>query len=239
MIIGATSTDVTSDDSVAFARAMGNQVVQSLALARSVARLTASEKRYRTLLESANDFIAVLTPGGIVREMNHRWVEFTGLPQEQLIGRHVREFAPAGKEDEAVQAYNEAVSTSAVRTPPVEIAGPNGSSAFIEFSITNVNVGGEQLVFSVGRDVTEQQLQRLRVFKATMTTVQDIVNNLLNGFQLVRLEAGDQLPEEMLTVVDQVIHEASVKLKTLGDLETVTEREMAIGPGIDYSNAAS
>ena len=40
MIIGATSKDVTSDDSVAFARAMGNQVVQSLALARSVAGLS-------------------------------------------------------------------------------------------------------------------------------------------------------------------------------------------------------
>jgi len=42
----------------------------------------------------------------------------------------------------------------------------------------------------------------------------------------------------MLTLVDQVIHEASVKLKTLGDLETVTEREMAIGPGIDYPGAS-
>ena len=78
----------------------------------------------------------------------------------------------------------------------------------------------------------EIQLQRLRVFKATMRTVQDIVNNVLNGFQLVRLEAEGQLPEEMLTLVDQVIQEASVKLKTLGDLETVTEREMAIGRGL-------
>ena len=35
----------------------------------------------------------------------------------------------------------------------------------------------------------EIQLQRLRVFKATMRTVQDLVNNLLNCFQFVRLEA--------------------------------------------------
>jgi PAS domain S-box-containing protein len=156
MIIGATSQDVTSDDCVAFARAMGNQVVQSLALARSVARLTASEQRYRTLLESASDFIAVLTPDGIVREANHRWVELTGLPHEQLIGRHVRDFAPSGKEDENARTYNEAISTSAVGTPPVEIARSNGSSAFIEFSRTNVEVGGERLVFTIGRDVTER-----------------------------------------------------------------------------------
>ena len=80
----------------------------------------------------------------------------------------------------------------------------------------------------------EIQLQRLRVFKATMRTVQDIVNNLINGFQLVRLEAGSQLPEEMLTLIDQMIEEASGKLKALGDLETVNEKEMAVGLGIEY-----
>ncbi len=38
----------------------------------------------------------------------------------------------------------------------------------------------------------EIELQRMRLFKATMTTVQDIVNNLLNGFLLVRLEGKAQ-----------------------------------------------
>ena len=85
----------------------------------------------------------------------------------------------------------------------------------------------------------EIQLQRLRVFKATMRTVQDIVNNLLNSLQLVHLEAEGQLPAEMLTLVDRVIQEAAVKLKTLGDLETVKEKEMAIGLGIDYPGSAS
>ena len=158
LIIGATCMDVTGDDSVAFARAMGNQVVQSLELARSVARLTASEQRYRTLLENASDYIAVLSPDGIVREMNHRWVEVTGRPQAQLIGRHIREFAPTGKEDENARTYDEAVATSAVRTPPVEIATQDGSSVLIEFSSTNVDVAGERLVFTIGRDITEQRL---------------------------------------------------------------------------------
>jgi PAS domain S-box-containing protein len=85
----------------------------------------------------------------------------------------------------------------------------------------------------------ELHLQRMRVFKATMTTVQDIVNNLLNGFQLVRLETEGQLPDELLSLFDQMIEEASVKLKALGDLEIVKEREMAIGLGIDYPGASS
>ena len=79
----------------------------------------------------------------------------------------------------------------------------------------------------------------MRLFKATMTTVQDIVNNLLNGFLFVRLEGEAQLPAETLTLLDRMIEEASVKLKSLGDLETVNEKEMAIGLGIDYPGAAS
>ena len=40
----------------------------------------------------------------------------------------------------------------------------------------------------------EIQHQRLRVFKATMRTVQEIVNNLLQTLQLVHLEAEAELP---------------------------------------------
>ena len=75
------------------------------------------------------------------------------------------------------------------------------------------------------------QLQRLQVFKATMKTAQDILSSLLNGFQVVRLQALGQLPGEMLKLVDQMIEEASSQLDTLESLETVTENEMAIGPG--------
>jgi hypothetical protein len=84
----------------------------------------------------------------------------------------------------------------------------------------------------------EIQLQRLRVFKATMRTVQDIVNNFLNTLQLVHLEAEGELPVAMLTLVDRMTQEAAVKLKTLGDLETVTEKEMAIGLGIEYPGSS-
>jgi hypothetical protein len=89
------------------------------------------------------------------------------------------------------------------------------------------------------RLVDEIQLQRLRVFKATIRTVQDIVNNLLNGFQFVRHEAEGQLPAELLTLVDRLIEEAGVKLRALGDLETVKEKEMTIGLGIDYPGSES
>jgi hypothetical protein len=106
---------------------------------------------------------------------------------------------------------------------------------------------------AVGRDITsrkkaeaelkrlndEIQVQRLRVFRATMRTVHDIVNNFLTSLQFVHLEAEGELAGEMQTLVDRMIREAADKLKTLGELETVKEKEMAIGVVIEYPGSAS
>ena len=124
----------------------------------------------------------------------------------------------------------------------------DGRLVDVEVASGTVEFGGRQAALVVVHDVTsrkkaeaeiirlhdEMQFQRLRVFKATMRTVQEIVNDLLNGLQLVHAEAESELPPGMLTLVDRVIQDASRKLKTLGDLQTVEEKEMAMGPGIDY-----
>jgi hypothetical protein len=42
----------------------------------------------------------------------------------------------------------------------------------------------------------------------------------------------------MLTLIDQMIEEASEKLTALGDLETVNEKEMTAGLGIEYPGSS-
>jgi hypothetical protein len=76
------------------------------------------------------------------------------------------------------------------------------------------------------------QAQRLAVLKATMRTVQDLVNNFLNNMQLVQLEAGDALSPETLSLLENATRETFEKLKALGDLDCVPETKLAIGDGI-------
>jgi hypothetical protein len=77
------------------------------------------------------------------------------------------------------------------------------------------------------------QAERVRVVQATMRTVQDIVNNALNQLQVVRLEAEGHVPDASLTLFDEVIHETAARLNALGDLEAYTEKQMAMGSGLD------
>jgi hypothetical protein len=55
------------------------------------------------------------------------------------------------------------------------------------------------------RRQVEMTEARLRVLKATMRTVQDIVNNFLNNTQQFRWEAEKALPEATLSALDDLI----------------------------------
>jgi hypothetical protein len=76
------------------------------------------------------------------------------------------------------------------------------------------------------------QADRVAVLKATMRTVQDLVNNFLSNMQLVPLEAGDALSQETLELLEKITFETSSKLKALGDLEYIPKAQLAIGTGI-------
>ncbi len=152
IVLAAKRTDVTSEDSVAFARAMGNQLVQSLELENSFARLAASEQRYRTLTENAHDAIAILSGDGVIREVNRRLEEMLGTSKEKIIGRRIGEFTAQNGESPVPAAGGEV----GARAETLELYRPDGSSVLVDFSRATVDVGGERMVFAIGRDVTEQ-----------------------------------------------------------------------------------
>jgi hypothetical protein len=80
------------------------------------------------------------------------------------------------------------------------------------------------------------QEERVKVLRATMRTVHDIVNNFLNNLQLFQLEAEDKnaLEPESLLLLESIIQDTTTKLKKLGDLKSTPEKQMAGGICIDY-----
>jgi PAS domain S-box-containing protein len=155
IMLAATHSDMTSDNSIAFARAMGNQLVQSLELAKSVDRLAVSEARYRTLLDSASDAIAIVTEDGRIHEVNRRWEDMLGLPREQLVGRYFSDVTTPAPDRNHVEGHQSA--TAASGTAAFHVHRPDGTIVVMEFSRTTVDIAGEAVVFTVGRDVTEER----------------------------------------------------------------------------------
>jgi hypothetical protein len=80
----------------------------------------------------------------------------------------------------------------------------------------------------------EIQAQRLMVFKATMRSIHELVNDALNQMQLFRMEGEGLMPEESLVSLDNLIKRTAAELTALGDLESTPERDTSLGRSIDH-----
>ncbi|MBK7584414.1 MAG: PAS domain S-box protein [Myxococcales bacterium] len=156
ILLGARIEDIGGEDALAFARVLGAQMGQAIGLSRSFESLAASELRYRTLTENANDAIVLVSLDGIIRESNRRCSEILGYSAEELVGRAVWDLALPGREPEIIELFKEQVLAGAGRARPVELRCRDGRSAMMEFSSAPVNIEGETILLTIGRDVTEQ-----------------------------------------------------------------------------------
>jgi PAS domain S-box-containing protein len=163
MLLGARTADITGEDALAFARVLGAQMGQAISLARAFASLGASELRYRTLTDNANDAICILTPDGVIREVNRRFAEILGYSAEHCVNRHVGDFAAPGRREEIVERFRTTVTEGGGPARHYEIQKRSGEIALLEFSSAAVDVDGEALVLAIGREVTEQVQARAQL----------------------------------------------------------------------------
>lgn len=156
LLLGAPRTDASAEESVAFARVLGLQVAQSIALARAFDRTTQAERRYRALMEGAHDAVAVMTPDGRILEVNRRWEELLLLPRSRIEGRHIREFAVAQSESRHVGDFLTALEGPRSSEFAFALRREDGVTLLMEISSAVLEIAGERLVLAIGRDVTEQ-----------------------------------------------------------------------------------
>jgi PAS domain S-box-containing protein len=220
-------------------------------------RKQADETRARlaAIVESSDDAIFSMTLDDTILTWNTGAERLYGYTAYEVIGRSRAFLVPAEESAELTAILERAARGESCQPFETQLTRKDGSIIDISLTISPMKdpTGHVTGTAAIARDITslkkaaaelkrlndEIQLQRLQVFKATIRTVQDIVNNLLSNLQFVHLEAEDQLSAEMQTLLDQVIQEAAVKLTMLSNLETVTEKKMAIGMGIDYPGVAS
>jgi PAS domain S-box-containing protein len=223
MVLCAKYTDVTNDDSIAFARAMGNQLAQSLDLAKSFARLTASERRYRAVTEAAHEAISILTPDGIIQECNPSFEVALGLPRESIVGHRIEDFTPAGHEQDSGKSL-EASREAGAGPAPIALLRSDGATVLMEFTSRSVDLGAEQFSVSIGRDVTERvKTQAQLMFSDRMASIGSLaagvaheINNPLTAtvasleFALERVaELARKYGADEVAELDELLRDAS------------------------------
>jgi len=233
-------------------------VVEDISAARQAQeRLLSAEREYRARLESeiaartaerdriwnvARDLMVVATPSGQFISANPAWERLLGWPTEEVVGRFAKDFMP---EEDVVRLASELAALEAERpAPPCEhqYRHKDGSWRLISW-VAELRDG---LIYSVGRDITEERraraalesaeaaLRRISKMEAIGQLTGGIAhdfNNLLAAIsgaaELIQLRADD--PERVKKLAAIALEAIGRGSKLTGQLLAFS-REQAVQP---------
>jgi two-component system cell cycle sensor histidine kinase/response regulator CckA len=156
LVLASGARVLEEGDWIAFARTVAAQVGQAVALTKAVAGIAASESRYRALMENASDAILILDSSGRVQEVNHQAEELLGRPRADIVGRNGLEFVAPDERQESRASLARLAQEGALHTESRHLLRADGSVVPIDLSSSLVDVGGQRLVFSIFRDITQR-----------------------------------------------------------------------------------
>jgi two-component system cell cycle sensor histidine kinase/response regulator CckA len=168
LVLGSQTRDLTEPDWISFARMMAVQIGQVLALSQAFRRLAASEKRCRTLLDSAADCIVTLDIHGTIQDVNPEGVRFLARSRAELIGRSVFELISPASDDQARRAFAGLGESGRIAVEATHFVRPGGQLVIADVSASVVEVDGAPMVMSIWRDVTVKHAAdaELRIIQA-------------------------------------------------------------------------
>lgn len=109
------------------------------------------EQRYRALMEGASDAIILTDLEGHILEANRKAIEILGYSEKELLSLHLSQFYPPEETDQSLPLICDIAQQKNMRCK-------DGKFVRVEITRSVVNWGGEQIVFSIYRDITERQL---------------------------------------------------------------------------------
>ncbi len=131
---------------------------QLKARGRTAAELKASEEKYRTLIESANDAIFLFdAETRLILEANRRAEELLGLPAERIIGMHQRDLHPPEEREQCRQAFQEALERERSIAGGLCISHSDGHPIWVEISISVIDLAGKRVIQGIFRDITARK----------------------------------------------------------------------------------
>jgi PAS domain S-box-containing protein len=176
---------------IALARAAGIEAGHAVALEEARLRLQLSERRNQALFEHARDGIFLLTPDGVIRDVNRSGEALLGQPRVEIVGRHFTEFNVPDQAPVEAARFPRLAETGTLLAENVVLRRPNGSRVVVDFSTRLVEAAGERVAISIAHDVTarrqaEEEVRLLQTITLAATGADDIEGTL----QVVLGEVG-------------------------------------------------
>jgi PAS domain S-box-containing protein len=130
------------------------------------AQLADTAARLQALMEHAHDGVSVISPSGVILEVNRRMAEIAGRSITDIVGHNIAEFTSAESAATKLAEFAEVVAHGTGQVLGVEILRPDSTKVLLDFALSTVDLAGERLVLALGRDVTEQRTLEVQLRQA-------------------------------------------------------------------------
>ncbi len=188
-------------------------------------RLEESEKRYRTLVESARDVIITLSPDGKITSLNSAFEAVSGWKCEEWLGKSFLPIIHPQDRERSINLFNRALQGE--KLPPFELRfqHPSGTYGVGEFTAVSLSLEDHpQSVLAIARDITQrkrdEEILRLSEEKFSKTFHASPIWLTIASLQEGRyIEANEAFLKGTGYRLEEVIGKTSLELKIWNDPE--------------------
>lgn len=178
------------------------------------AALQESERKFRAIFDNTFQLTGLLTPGGILLEINQTALSFSGLQREAVVNRLFWEtdlWMPGPEtQTQLQQAILQAAGGEFVRSE-VEIFGAGGQAATLDFSLRPLRDEANQVVLLIleGRDISERarleaERNRAEQERDRLLQILEQQNHTLEEQVTQRTEALQQSEEKFRQLAENI-----------------------------------
>jgi len=121
-----------------------------------------SEQRYRTFFDAAADAMIVMSPQGILLDLNKMTCEHVNLTREELLGKHLRTIFTSARQQFVTAELGEILEKKEQRTFEALLTSPD-SPIPVEINARPIEFQGQPAVLGIARDVTERKILQARL----------------------------------------------------------------------------
>ncbi len=139
-------------------------------------KLKESEKKYRGLIEHANDPIFTLAANGILTFVNKKMEEVTGRSKEELVGEKFSNFIPSEMREDFEESFQRIWSQGNPKEVEVEVLDKEGRRITLAVNYTPIVVDKEVVGMQcIARDITGRKESEERLRKMVEASEEGIV----------------------------------------------------------------
>ncbi len=163
------------------------------------AKLRESEERYRTIFDSANDILVLISKRGKILDINERTRDYSGYAREKLIGKNISALSKViTRKSLATITKNLLKRMAGARVPPYEVELIKSDGELIDAEISAVAVRKEGKIvgdLAILRDITERK-QAEHELIAQKQLIDRILANMPNAVLVINKDHQIMLANE-------------------------------------------